>query len=334
MNDDQMLLMSRIAEETMNSSQEQTKVKAARVFAILPNTSVNLISQLAVDSYGVADPVLQNSQLLSDDDLVYVIKTNSDEHRLSIAKRDNINPFVTDSLIEYGNDVHLITLAKNMGARFSVNGFSILAEKATQESLLCEALSYRGDMPVEVAISLMAHLSMPLTVRLRGTIETTQNVTLAPRSKKQMILAREQTKFSNLAKDCIEAVLSGRKTANECTLMLCAEDKAKDLCQFIAGIAELNEGIVSGALFKVNGTKLTQICKMIDLSNVAFEEIAMLRLRRMRLPLSQAKILCGQYEVLAFASAQRAIRALHGSLNNTAMRLEQMNGGGLRSTGT
>ena len=62
----------------------------------------DLIAFLASDEIVVAYPVLTASELLSDEDLVRIVKEKAREHRLAVTERASLGPDVSDALVQTG----------------------------------------------------------------------------------------------------------------------------------------------------------------------------------------------------------------------------------------
>ncbi len=110
----------------------------------------NIVRRLAEDDIDVAKPVLERSTVLSDEDLVEIAYSQSQEHLMAITHRENISVAVTDVIVQRGNDEVLVSVAANKGARFSGKSFDTLAMRATHIAELRENLINRDDVPNEV----------------------------------------------------------------------------------------------------------------------------------------------------------------------------------------
>jgi len=95
--------------------------------APIANAPAKVIQRLARDDdIVISGPVLQHSQRLTDDDLIEIAKSKSQEHLLKVSGRANLNEAVTDVLVERGDAQVVNEVAANAGARLSKEGFSKL----------------------------------------------------------------------------------------------------------------------------------------------------------------------------------------------------------------
>ena len=104
----------------------------------------------------VAAPVLQNSNRLSEKDLIAIAKTRSQRHLLAICSRETLNEALTDALMRRGDVNVSNALARNAGAQFSECGYATLVGRAERDESLTEKLGLRLDIPSNLLRELLA----------------------------------------------------------------------------------------------------------------------------------------------------------------------------------
>jgi uncharacterized protein (DUF2336 family) len=104
----------------------------------------------------VAAPVLQNSNRLSEKDLIEIAKTRSQRHLLAICSRETLNEALTDALMRLGDVSVSNALARNAGAQFSECGYATLVGRAERDESLTEKLGLRLDIPANLLRELVA----------------------------------------------------------------------------------------------------------------------------------------------------------------------------------
>ena len=124
------------------------RARLARQFATIATAPPRMIRQLAFDDeIEVAEPVLTQSECLTDPDLVENANSKSQAHLFAISRRRSLSEVVTDALVDRG-DVRVVrSVAKNAGARFSDQGFGKLVGRVAGDETLAESLGLRNDMP-------------------------------------------------------------------------------------------------------------------------------------------------------------------------------------------
>jgi uncharacterized protein (DUF2336 family) len=104
----------------------------------------------------VAVPVLKNSGRLSEQDLIEIAMTLSQQHLLAISERKTLSEALTDALMRRGDASVSNALAHNSGAAFSECGYATLVGRAERDESLTEKLGLRLDMPANLLRELMA----------------------------------------------------------------------------------------------------------------------------------------------------------------------------------
>jgi uncharacterized protein (DUF2336 family) len=119
--------------------------------AAVDNAPANVIGRLSSDNdIAIAGPVLEKSNVLTDENLAAIAKVKSQEHLLAIAGRKRIGEIVTDVLVDRGNVDVARKVAGNPGALFSELGFVKIVHVARGNEALAIALACRKDVPEEL----------------------------------------------------------------------------------------------------------------------------------------------------------------------------------------
>jgi uncharacterized protein (DUF2336 family) len=89
-----------------------------------------LAVRLAHDDIEVAAPILRHSKALTDSDLVHLVETKGDSHRMVVTQREEVSEAVSDALVTHGGDNVVAALVGNAGARFRDDTFDRIMERA------------------------------------------------------------------------------------------------------------------------------------------------------------------------------------------------------------
>lgn len=107
-----------------------------------------LVRRLASDeSIAVAGPVLRESSVLTDGDLMEIAETKGDDHLLALTGRRSLGSPVTDVIIRRGSQPVLHGLTANPGMKISERGARRLVEHAEDDNALQRNLFARTDLP-------------------------------------------------------------------------------------------------------------------------------------------------------------------------------------------
>lgn len=111
----------------------------------------DLILALANDEFEVAQPILTQSQVLRDIELIQIIRHRTQQHQLAIAMRRSISEYVSDALVETGSVDVIKVLLENQDATISEATMEYLAEESQRVDSYQEPLIKRQDLQPELA---------------------------------------------------------------------------------------------------------------------------------------------------------------------------------------
>ena len=128
----------------------------------------DVVRTLARDVEEVALPVLQFSEVLTENDLLELTSTQQDVSRyLAISRRKTVPESVSQVLIDSGNPQVATTLASNVGAKISESGFDKLVELHQCNEAVLKSVGENPAIPVTVAGKLVTLVSDQLADALR-----------------------------------------------------------------------------------------------------------------------------------------------------------------------
>ena len=158
-------VIGRLADEIEVAARAQLAKRLAR----FDRSPVNIIHKLAFDdAIEVAGPVLRESERLEPYALVANVCLKGQPHMLAISKRKSLDESVTDVLVARGNQEVVNAVADNDGARFSDFGFLHMIQRAEGDSILCEKLGLRQDIPRHIFQQLISKASDDVRKRLES----------------------------------------------------------------------------------------------------------------------------------------------------------------------
>ncbi len=118
------------------------------------------------DNIEISGPILTQSDQLTDNDLIEIATTKSQQHLARIAGRTSLNVNVTDVLVDHGNSEVANTLAQNSGARFSNIGIAKLVMRSDGDERLTESLVCRADIAPHHFQNLLAQATAAVREKL------------------------------------------------------------------------------------------------------------------------------------------------------------------------
>ena len=126
---------------------------------------------LARDVEEVALPFIEVTSVLTDEDLIEIVRSGSARKQEAIAKRGDISESVSDALVDAGSERAVATLMGNPGARVSEGAMGRALDRFPHSEIVHTPLVNRARLPVTVAERLVTLVSEQLRERLVATQE-------------------------------------------------------------------------------------------------------------------------------------------------------------------
>src|SRR5690349_2099876 len=123
----------------------EARTHVAKLLAPLDRAPGNVVTKLANDEIVVAQPLLEFSNVLSDDDLIEIVAKQSEEHRVAIAGRSHVPERVGDAIAEHGGAPSVNKLATNKSAELGRETVERLVLRASTDATLASNLRGRAD---------------------------------------------------------------------------------------------------------------------------------------------------------------------------------------------
>ncbi|MEP3655037.1 MAG: DUF2336 domain-containing protein [Litorimonas sp.] len=142
-----------------------------RALSVTLQNSRNLPRHLALalieDIDSIAVPILSSSPVLTDQDLVNVLKSSAADKIRAIAQRKTISLHVSHAIVSYGDGAATARLAANDGALISSETAKLIADLHANDDLIREAALSRHDMPPSVVAKLINHSAEKIDANLK-----------------------------------------------------------------------------------------------------------------------------------------------------------------------
>lgn len=163
----------KIAEQVFRTLQQDVEVSVRKNLAdaikSLPEVPHDIIVSLAKDIEEVSIPVLQFSEILSEEDILSIINNASadgDGKYLAISKRNDISDKVSDALIDTRKDSVVGSLIQNKAAHISEDSLRKAVENHTNSEYVLGSMIERGSLPINVIERLTGTISNELYKKL------------------------------------------------------------------------------------------------------------------------------------------------------------------------
>lgn len=155
-----------------------------------PDLPHDVALALAKDVDSVSLPMLKFSDILTDEDLVDIVRGDNSAKQVAIAQRNSVSATVADALIDTGNEKVVARLVANEGADLTEKALGrVMTEYENSESV-GDSLSRRPNLPAAVSEQLVEALSerlqdyllakhdLPADVAINLIIQTRERATV------------------------------------------------------------------------------------------------------------------------------------------------------------
>ncbi len=142
--------------------ESEVRVELANRLASEAAAPPELVRQLANDEIQVAQPVLAQSPVLGEDDLIEIAASKSQEHLFAITKRPHISEKLSDVLVDKGDDRVVHGLVKNQNAKIGEATMGKVVARAEGSELLHKPLIDRPDLPADMMKEMLSYVSESL----------------------------------------------------------------------------------------------------------------------------------------------------------------------------
>ncbi|MCZ4270799.1 DUF2336 domain-containing protein [Maritalea porphyrae] len=293
---------------------QSMRIDLANKVSAQSGAPTKLVKALAVSEAEVAQPVLTRSPQLKDDDLIEVANTATTQHRLAISKREHLPECVTDSLIQFEENIVMQSVAANETARISDNGFSTLARNSGSDEQIMHALINREDLPPKTAQHILSNVDAKGKAVLEKLVisDSTLLKRLINKSKR---LSSEGNADENPDRvetlALIQQIEGNYRTLEQTVQLLASQSRLKSIATVLAVVSTLPEDKVNRGIININGDFLALIARALELSFRAYCEIDALRAAQLRIPRVSTEKLHKQYEQLDPDHARSTLRMVN-----------------------
>lgn len=303
-------LMCDILRRLTHDVEKALRARVAERLATKSDMPRDLAVLMANDEIEIAFPVITRSPLLTDQNLIDIVRQRGVQHQIATASREALSETVSAELVSTGNEDVIVTLLNNNSARIAEATLAFIADEAKRVDAYQKPLVRRTDLPESVRKSLLSWVSDSLKTYIAGNFEvdaeTLQETLEEAVSDLDDYDARQQKKQVS-AEDLVEK-LNGRNELN-------AQFVLKSLRQgqvalFEAGFAKLLGVNISSLLRRIyneDPTSLAVACRAMQLDWNGFKTVFGLSRRAKSIPMSlqaqQIKELRQFYERLSHRDA-------------------------------
>lgn len=119
----------------------------SRYLSTLPNAPHDVVLALAEDLDEVALPILENSTVLSEEDMVRLVLNGSAAKQRAIAARKDVTTAISDAIVWAGDRQSILTLVVNDGAVIRPEMLEEIVDRYAGDEEIVDPMAQRQDLP-------------------------------------------------------------------------------------------------------------------------------------------------------------------------------------------
>jgi uncharacterized protein (DUF2336 family) len=265
-------LMFDILHKLVFDAEMEVRRSVSEKLARLDDAPTELVRMLANDVGEVAYPVLVESQVLADEDLIEVIRNRTLEHQLAIAMRYSVSEGVSAILAETGKEPVIDALLRNENARISQDTLAFLVEESRRVDSFREPLLQRRELGSELAQRMLLWVSAALRKHILERFALDEET--VDRILQEAALGDRKPGDRNGAADSGERLAGDLAAAGMLDPPLLIRALAQGEVNLFVGLFSqatgLRSQLVRRFLFEPGGEGLAIVCKAVGIDRRTF----------------------------------------------------------------
>jgi uncharacterized protein (DUF2336 family) len=274
-------LMSDILRNLIREVEDTVRRALAEQLAGRKDAPHDVVLALANDKIEVAYPILLQSQVLQDLELVEIVHHRTLEYQLAIAMRQSVSETVSDALVTTGGPDVIKTLLENQGARISQSTLEYLVEESKRVDTYHNPLLSRPEISRELAQRMYWWVSAALREHILEHFEISVSDLDEMLEKTVTSLKDGADGSGELRKSLILADHLAEQNAITPTLLV-ESLRRGEIALFealLSKITGIRPQLVRRLLFERGGEGLAVACKAINIDAASFASIFVLSRR-------------------------------------------------------
>lgn len=265
-------IMGKVAYDLERQVREELACKLADQEAAPPE----LIRRLAGDEIEVAQPVIAQSPVLKEADLIEIAETRGQEHMFAMTGRPDIGENLSDVLVDKGDDRVVEGLVRNDKAKIAPVTLKKVVVRAETSPSLQGPLVERPDLPAALMKDMLVFVSEDIRARI---LDQTNQVNADKLDKilgdvGSDIQRKTDASAGKSKPEVLIETLARNGELDEHKLVQFA--KLRKVPEFICGLAYLAKLSISatrGAIMDRSGERLAIVCKSCDFNQSTFSNM-------------------------------------------------------------
>jgi len=179
LSDHEREIAKEIFQVMVHDAEERVRIALSDSLKDNPDIPHDVAVALANDVAGVAAPMLEFSDVLTDEDLKEIITSQGADSQIAIARRENLSADLSDAIVDNSDSEEVIAaLVSNEGADLKEDTMGKVMDKYSEVASVNDSLAGRVQLPIGVAERLVSLVSENVRDHLITRHEMTPNMVM------------------------------------------------------------------------------------------------------------------------------------------------------------
>ena len=292
--------------------ERQVREELARRLAAEAAAPPDLIMRLAGDEIEVAHPVLTQSPVLQESDLIALAEQKGQDHLFAITKRQDIGERLSDVLVDKGDDRVVEGLVRNQTAKIGRDTMEKVVARAESSPTLQAPLVDRPDLPADLMKDMLTFVSEEIKTKILQQTNMVNAEKLDELLEDVGAKIGGESKLRNNSRSKPEVTIQElieNGELNEGKLVELA--KQRQIPELICGLAHLSEldiPTTRRAIMDRSGEGLAIVCKSCGFNQSTFSTFINYVWPESARSIEQSCKLIALYNQVTMETAQRVMR--------------------------
>jgi uncharacterized protein (DUF2336 family) len=277
--DREKALMTDILRQLLHDMEMSVRRELAERLAKTENVPHELVITLANDKIEVAYPILRESELLHDTDLIEIIHHRTLQHQLAIAMRKTLNESVTDALTETGREDVIKTMLENPDAKLSKTTMEYLVDQSKRVDSYQNPLLARSDLEPELVKRMYWWVSAATRQHIIANFDIDQtelDASLEATAKDLIGEASTELDKVSRAAEIADRLAEIDEISPQLLIEVLRQGEVPLFEAMYAKLTGLRPRLVSRIVYEPGGEALAVVCKAVGIDKPNFASLFML----------------------------------------------------------
>ena len=276
LSDRERALMGEILRQLVRDVEMAVRKSVAEKLSRRSDAPHALVIELANDQIEVANPILKESEVLKDVDLIEVIRHRTMEHQLAVAMRKTVSANVSSALVDTGNQDVIATLLNNHGATITREVMDYLVNESKRVDAYQNPLIRRPDLPPDLAQRMYWWVSAALRKHIAQTFSVNMDPVDDAIEESTNALIKQETEARakpGKTEDLIERLAELGELNTDFLIKALRQGEVSLFETGLARMSGLRLNLLRRILYEPGGEGLAMLCRATGVERQTFATI-------------------------------------------------------------